>query len=156
MKSYMAKQAEIKNTAKWYLIDAQDLVLGRLAAYVASGLRGKLKPTYTPHVVTGDKYIIINADKVALTGNKLEDKTYRWHTGFPGGVKQRTAKQVLGGSNAERVIQGAVRTMLRSGPLRNQILKNLFVYAGSDHPHAAQQPQILDVAARNRKNKKGN
>jgi large subunit ribosomal protein L13 len=156
MKSYMAKEAEIKNAAKWYLIDAQDLVLGRLAAYVASGLRGKLKPTYTPHVVTGDKYIIINADKVALTGNKLEDKTYRWHTGFPGGVKQRTAKQVLGGSNAERVIQGAVRTMLRSGPLRNQILKNLFVYAGSDHPHAAQQPQILDVAARNRKNKKGN
>jgi len=155
MKSYMAKEADFKNTTKWYLIDAKDLVLGRLAAYVASGLRGKLKPTYTPHAVTGDRYVIINAADVALTGNKLNDKTYRWHTGFPGGVKERTAKQVLGGAHAERVIQGAVRTMLRSGPLRNQMLKNLYVYAGSEHPHAAQQSQLIDVAARNRKNKKG-
>lgn len=155
MKSYMAKEADFNNT-KWYLIDAKDLVLGRLAAYVASGLRGKLKPTYTPHVVTGDRYVIINAAQVALTGNKLSDKTYRWHTGFPGGVKERTAKQVLSGPHAERVIQGAVRTMLRSGPLRNQMLKNLYVYPGADHPHAAQQPQPIDVAARNRKNKKGN
>ncbi len=154
MKSYMAKDAEIKTQSKWYLIDATDLVLGRLATYVASGLRGKLKPTYTPNMLTGDKYVIVNAAKVALTGNKFTDKMYRWHTGFPGGVKERTAKQILTGPHAERVIQDAVRNMLRKGPLRNRMIENLYVYSGPDHPHSAQQPQSLDIASKNRKNKR--
>ncbi len=154
MKSFMAKDADNKTQAKWYLIDATDLVLGRLAAYVASGLRGKLKPTFTPNTVTGDKYVIINASKVALTGKKLTDKIYRWHTGFPGGVKQRSAKQILTGAYAERVVSDAIKNMIRKGPLRNQMLDGLFVYAGAEHPHSAQQPQALDIASKNRKNKR--
>ncbi|TAH32795.1 MAG: 50S ribosomal protein L13 [Alphaproteobacteria bacterium] len=154
MKSYTAKEADMKTQAKWYMIDATDLVLGRLAAYVASGLRGKLKATYTPNVLTGDKYVIINAEKVALTGNKMEGKVYRWHTGFPGGVKERTVKQILTGAHADRVIKDAVKNMIRKGPLRNQMLENLYVYAGTEHPHSAQQPQMVDVASKNRKNKR--
>ena len=136
------------------LIDAEGVVLGRLAAVVASRLRGKHKPTFTPHVDDGDNVIIINADKVKLTGRKYTDKKYYWHTGHPGGIKERTARQIIEGRFPERVVQKAVQRMLPEGPLARQQLRNLRVYAGSDHPHEAQSPEVLDVAAMNSKNKR--
>ena len=154
MKSYVAKEADIKNQSKWYVIDASGLVLGRLAAFTASRLRGKHRPIYTPHAVTGDKIIIINASKVELTGNKLAGKLYRWHTGFPGGVKERSANQILTGKHPERAIEGAVKNMLDKGPLRTKMLQNLYVYAGAEHPHQAQNPESLDFGSKNSKNVK--
>ncbi len=148
MKSYVPKEGDVKNQSKWYVIDATDVVLGRLASFVASRLRGKHKPIFTPHAVTGDKIIIINAGKIGLTGDKLEGKVYRWHTGFPGGVKERTAKQILTGKHAERVLKGAIRTMLGRGTLRNRILENLYVYADANHPHEAQKPEALEFGAK--------
>jgi large subunit ribosomal protein L13 len=152
MKTFSQKPAEV--VKKWVLIDAEGLVVGRLASIVANRLRGKHKPTFTPHVDDGDNVIIINADKVALTGKKFTDKVYYWHTGHPGGVKERTARQLLEGRFPERVLEKAVERMIPRGPLGRQQMKNLRVYAGSEHPHAAQQPVSLDVGALNSKNKK--
>ncbi|GHE48724.1 50S ribosomal protein L13 [Camelimonas fluminis] len=150
MKTYSAKPADVEK--KWVLIDAEGLVVGRLASIIAMRLRGKHKPTYTPHVDCGDNVIVINADKVVLTGRKYENKVYYHHTGHPGGIKERTAKFILEGRFPERVVEKAVERMLPRGPLFRQILGNLRVYGGAEHPHAAQQPEALDVAALNSKN----
>lgn len=150
MKTYSAKASEIEKG--WVLIDAQDLVLGRLASIVAYRLRGKHKPTFTPHMDCGDNIIIINADKVRLTGNKTEDKTYYWHTGYVGGIKERTAKEILTGRFPERVVEKAVQRMLPGGPLSRQQMRNLKIYKGVEHPHEAQKPVQLDIAAMNPKN----
>ena len=152
MKTFSQKPAEV--VKKWVLIDAENLVLGRLATLVAKRLRGKHKPTFTPHVDDGDNVIVINAEKIRLTGNKLNNKIYYWHTGYAGGVKQRTAKAILEGRFPERVIEKAVQRMLPEGPLARRQLKNLKVYAGAEHPHAAQQPETIDIAALNAKNKR--
>ena len=150
MTTFSAKPAEV--TKKWVLIDARGLVVGRLATLVAMRLRGKHLPTYTPHVDCGDNVIIVNAADVVLTGRKRENKTYYHHTGFPGGIKERTAKSILEGRFPERVIEKAVERMIPRGPLGRKQMGNLRVYAGSEHPHEAQQPEVLDVAAMNRKN----
>ena len=150
MKTYSAKAGEIDK--KWLLIDAEGVVLGRLASRIANLLRGKHKATYTPHMDCGDHVIVVNADKVRLTGNKRADKTYYWHTGYPGGIKSRTADQILGGEHPERVVVKAVERMVPRGPLGRQQMKNLRVYAGPEHPHEAQQPVTLDVAVMNPKN----
>jgi large subunit ribosomal protein L13 len=134
------------------LIDGTGLVVGRLASLVALRLRGKHKPTYTPHVDCGDNVIVVNAEKVVLTGRKVEQKVYRHHTGHIGGIKERTAKFILEGKFPQRVVEKAVERMLPRGPLGRRQLGNLRVYKGPDHPHAAQLPESLDVAAMNRKN----
>ena len=152
MKTYSAKPADIEK--KWILIDAEGLVVGRLAAIVATRLRGKHKPTYTPHMDCGDNVVVVNADKAILTGNKLDQKKYYWHTGYPGGIKERTARKVIEGRFPERVVEKAVERMLPRGPLGRQQLGNLRVYAGDEHPHAAQQPETLDIAALNPKNQR--
>jgi large subunit ribosomal protein L13 len=150
MSTVSTKTADIHK--KWILIDATGLVVGRLATIVAMRLRGKHKPSYTPHMDDGDNVIIINAEKAVLTGKKREKKVYRHHTGFIGGIKERTARQILEGKFPERILEKAVERMLPEGPLGNAQLGNLRVYAGPDHPHAAQQPEKLDVASMNRKN----
>jgi large subunit ribosomal protein L13 len=152
MKTFSAKPAEV--TKKWVLIDASGLVVGRLATLVAMRLRGKHLPTYTPHVDCGDNVIIINAAKVVLTGRKRDDKVYHNHTGFIGGIKERTAKSILEGRFPERVIEKAVERMIPRGPLGRVQLGNLRVYAGAEHPHEAQQPEVVDIGALNRKNKR--
>ena len=151
MKTYSAKPAEVEK--RWVLIDAKGLIVGRLASIVALRLRGKHKPTYTPHVDCGDNVIVINAEKVVLTGRKLDQKVYHHHTGHIGGIKTRTAKFLLEGRFPQRIVEKAVERMLPRGPLARRQLGNLRVYAGSDHPHAAQQPEALDVGAMNRKNR---
>jgi large subunit ribosomal protein L13 len=150
MKTYSAKPAEVEK--KWVMIDATDLVVGRLASIVALRLRGKHKPTYTPHVDDGDNVIIVNAEKIVLTGKKRENKVYHHHTGHIGGIKTRTARSILEGKFPERIVEKAVERMLPRGPLGRVQLGNLRVYAGPEHPHAAQNPQLLDIAAMNRKN----
>ncbi len=150
MKTFSAKPAEV--TKKWVLIDASGLVVGRLATLVAMRLRGKHLPTYTPHVDCGDNVIIVNAAKVVLTGRKRDDKVYYHHTGYIGGIKQRTAKSILEGRFPERVIEKAVERMIPRGPLGRVQLGNLRVYAGAEHPHEAQQPEVINVGAMNRKN----
>ncbi|MFL6799333.1 MAG: 50S ribosomal protein L13 [Xanthobacteraceae bacterium] len=150
MKTFSAKPAEIEK--KWVMIDATGLVVGRLATIVAMRLRGKHKATYTPHVDDGDNVIIVNAEKIVLTGKKRENKVYYHHTGFIGGVKERTARSILEGKFPQRVVEKAVERMLPRGPLGRVQLGNLRVYAGPDHPHVAQQPEKLDIAAMNRKN----
>jgi large subunit ribosomal protein L13 len=152
MKTFSLKPADVKK--KWLLIDAQDLILGRLAVVVANILRGKNKPSYTPHVDCGDNVVIINAEKVKLTGNKLKDKKFYWHTGYPGGIKERAIGAILDGKHPERVIEKAVERMIPRGPLGRQIMSNLKVYPGTAHPHTAQNPEALDVAALNPKNKR--
>ncbi|RDD61235.1 50S ribosomal protein L13 [Ferruginivarius sediminum] len=152
MKTYSAKPADIEK--KWLVVDAEDVVLGRLAAQVATILRGKNKPTFTPHMDCGDNVIVVNADKIRMTGNKRSDKVYYWHTGHPGGIKDRTAEQILSGRHPERVVYKAVERMLPKGPLGRQQLKNLRVYAGADHKHEAQQPEALDIGAMNPKNRR--
>jgi large subunit ribosomal protein L13 len=152
MSTYSAKPSEIDK--KWILIDAENLVVGRLASIIALRLRGKHKPTFTPHMDMGDNVIVINAEKVKLTGKKLDQRKFFWHTGYPGGIKDRTQRQLLGGRFPERVIENAVRRMLPGGPLGRQQLRNLRVYAGPEHPHTAQQPAKLDVASFNSKNVK--
>jgi large subunit ribosomal protein L13 len=152
MKTYSAKAAEIEK--KWVLVDADGVVLGRLASQIAKILRGKHKPSYTPHLDCGDNVIVVNAEKVHLTGNKVADKTYYWHTGYPGGIKQRTAGQILAGKHPERVVHKAVERMVPRGPLGRQQMKNLRVYVGAEHPHEGQQPEVLDIAAMNPKNKR--
>jgi len=150
MKTYSARPSEVDK--KWVMIDAEGLVVGRLAAIIAARLRGKHKPIFTPHIDTGDNIIVVNADKVVFTGNKRNDKTYYWHTGYPGGIKQRKAHQILDGRFPERVLEAAVRRMIPDGPLGRQQMKNLRIYSGPEHPHEAQAPEVLDVASRNVKN----
>ncbi|GAO38577.1 50S ribosomal protein L13 [Sphingomonas changbaiensis NBRC 104936] len=140
---------------KWHLIDADGLVVGRLASIVANILRGKHKPSFTPHIDCGDNVIIVNADKVRFTGNKLKDKVYYKHTGYPGGLKEVTAGKVLEGRFPERVLEKAVERMIPRGPLGRQQMRNLRIFAGPEHDHAAQNPEVLDVASMNRKNKVG-
>ena len=152
MKTYSAKPGDIER--KWFVIDAEGVVLGRLASIVAMLLRGKHKPMYTPHLDCGDHIVIINADKVQLTGNKLADKIYYRHTGYPGGIKSTTAGKILDGKHPERVVEKAVQRMIPKGPLGRQVLRKLKVYSGAEHPHEAQQPEFLDVAAMNDKNKR--
>jgi len=144
------KPAEVKKA--WVLIDADGLVLGRLASLVAKLLRGKHKPQFTPHIDCGDHVVIINARKVRVTGAKAEQKVFYWHTGYPGGIKQRTLRERLESRHPERVIEKAVERMISRGPLGRRLMRNLHVYAGPEHPHAGQQPTVLDVAALNRKN----
>lgn len=150
MKTFTAKPADIDK--QWILIDAEGVVLGRLASIVANRLRGKHKATFTPHMDMGDNVIVINADKVQLTGRKRTDKTYYWHTGHPGGIKSRTADKILEGAHPERVVEKAVKRMLPGGPLSRRQMSNLRIYAGAEHPHEAQQPQVLDVKSMNAKN----
>jgi large subunit ribosomal protein L13 len=150
MKTYSAKPAEIEK--KWHLIDAEGLVLGRMASIVANILRGKNKPMYTPHMDCGDYVVIINAEKIGLTGKKRTDKIYYRHTGYPGGIKSRTAGEILDGKFPERVIIKAIERMIPKGPLGRQQMSNLKVYAGGEHPHEAQQPKNIDIAAMNPKN----
>ncbi len=152
MKTYSAKPSEV--THKWWLIDAEDVVLGRLASAVANMLRGKHKPQFTPHIDCGDHIVVINAEKVTLTGNKRSNKIYYWHTGYPGGIKSRTVDKVLEGKHPERVITKAVERMIPRGPLGREQLRKLRVYAGTEHPHEAQTPEILDFGAANPKNRK--
>ncbi len=150
MKTFTATPADIDK--KWFLIDAEGVVLGRLASIIAMRLRGKHKASFTPHMDMGDNIIVINADKVQMTGKKHADKTYYWHTGHPGGIKSRTAGQILEGQFPERVLMKAVKRMLPGGPLSRQQMTNLRVYAGDQHPHEAQNPEVLDVASMNSKN----
>jgi large subunit ribosomal protein L13 len=152
MKTYSMKPAEVQK--KWFVIDAEGLVLGRMAVVIANTLRGKHKPGFTPHVDCGDNVVVINADKVALTGRKLTDKVYYRHTGHPGGIKSRTAGQILAGKKPEDVVMLAVQRMLPRNTLARKQLTNLKVYAGAEHPHAAQAPEPLDVGAMNAKNKR--
>jgi large subunit ribosomal protein L13 len=150
MKTFNLKPADVEKD--WLLIDADGLVLGRLASIIAMRLRGKHRTTFTPNVDCGDNIIVVNAEKVRLTGNKAKDKIFYWHTGHPGGIKGRSQGQILAGRHPERVIEKAVERMLPRGPLGRQQLGNLRVYAGPDHRHEAQQPIAFDVAALNRKN----
>jgi large subunit ribosomal protein L13 len=152
MKTYSAKPGDIQRD--WYVIDADGLVLGRLAAIVANRLRGKHKAMFTPHMDCGDHIVIVNAEKVVLTGNKRTQKTYYRHTGYPGGIKGITADKVLDGRFPDRVIEQAVKRMVPSGPLGRQVMRKLHIYGGSEHPHAGQEPKPLDIAALNSKNSK--
>jgi large subunit ribosomal protein L13 len=152
MKTYSMKPAEVQK--KWFVVDAEGLVLGRMAVVIANTLRGKHKPGFTPHVDCGDNVVVINAEKVALTGRKLTDKIYYRHTGHPGGIKARTAGQILKGNKPEDVIVLAVQRMLPRNTLARKQLTNLKVYAGTEHPHGAQQPAPLDIGAMNSKNKR--
>ena len=152
MKTYSAKPAEIDK--KWLLIDADGVVLGRLAALAATRLRGKHKPTYTPNMDCGDNIIIVNAEKVALTGKKRTEKVYYRHTGYPGGIKSTTPERIMAGPRPEQVVMKAIERMIPKGPLGRRQLKNLKVYCGPEHPHEAQVPQTLDVAGMNPKNKR--
>ena len=131
---------------KWILIDADGIVLGRLASKVSMILRGKHKPSFTPHADCGDHVIIINAEKVKFSGKKLVDKIYYWHTGHPGGIKSRTARQIIEGKFPDRVIRMAVKRMIPKGPLGSVQLSNMKVYAGSNHPHEAQAPELLNIS----------
>ena len=153
MKTYSAKPSEVKKN--WWVIDAEGVVLGRLATIAAKMLRGKHKPIFTPHIDTGDHIVVINADKVKLTGKKRADKRYYRHTGHPGGIKETNPEFILSGKYPERVIQKAVERMLpKESPLARDQFRKLHVYAGAEHPHTAQQPQVLDLAAANSKNKR--
>ncbi len=150
MKTFSAKPADIDK--KWLLIDAEGVVLGRLASIIAMRLRGKHKATFTPHMDMGDNVIVINAEKVQMTGNKRADKNYYWHTGHPGGIKSRTAGQILEGAHPERVLMKAVERMMPGGPLTRQQMTHLRIYAGVEHGHEAQKPEVLDVRSMNSKN----
>ena len=149
MKTFTVTPAEIDK--KWIIIDAEGVVLGRLATIVANRLRGKHKATFTPHMDMGDNVIVINAEKIQLTGNKRMKPNY-WHTGYPGGIKSRTTGQILEGDHPERVVMQAVKRMLQGNKLSRVQMTNLRVYAGTDHPHEAQQPEVLDVKSMNKKN----
>ena len=154
LKTYTAKPSEIEK--KWWLIDAEDLVVGRLSSIIAKILRGKHKTTFTPNIDCGDYVIVINADKVKLTGKKYAEKLYYWHTGYPGGIKDRTARQIMEGKYPERILEYAVSRMMSRGPLQRDLMTKLHIYKGNEHKHQAQNPQIIDVGAMNRKNKKTN
>ncbi|MGA1342647.1 MAG: 50S ribosomal protein L13 [Hyphomonas sp.] len=152
MKTY---NAPVGVETKWVVIDATDVVVGRLASYVAKRLRGKHRPDFTPHVDTGDHVVVINADKAVFTGNKLADKVYYRHTGYPGGIKSTTAGKILAGRFPERALELAVKRMMpRESALSRQQFGKLRIYAGAQHPHVAQQPEFVDFKAMNRKNSK--
>ena len=151
-KTYTAKPSEIDK--KWWLIDAEDLVVGRLSSIIAKILKGKHKTTYTPNLDCGDHVVVINADKIKFTGKKYAEKLYYWHTGFPGGIKNRTAREIMEGKNPERILEYAVSRMISRGPLQRDIMVNLHIFKGNQHKHQAQTPQLLDISAINRKNKK--
>lgn len=153
MKTYHAKPADVQQ--KWYLVDAEGLILGRMAAIIANVLRGKHKTMYTPHIDTGDNVIVVNAEKVKMTGRKLERKVYPWYSGYQSGLKLRSAKRLIAGPYAGRIIEAAVERMMpKDSPLARKQLKKLKVYSGSKHPHEAQNPEVLDIASRNPKNKR--
>jgi large subunit ribosomal protein L13 len=152
MKTFNLKPTEIEK--KWYVVDADGLVLGRLASILANILRGKNKPTYTPHMDCGDHIVVINAEKVKLTGNKRDADMFYWHTGYPGGIKGRSKGQILDGKYPERVVEKAVERMVPRGPLGRKQMTHLKVYKGATHPHEAQQPVVLDVGSMNSKNKR--
>jgi len=152
MKTYTAKLSDIEK--QWYIIDAKDIVLGRMASEVAKILRGKHKTTFTPHMDCGDNVIIINADKVHLTGKKLSDKIYYRHTGYPGGIKESTPERIFEGKNPEKVVKLAVKRMISRNKLGSKQMSHLYVYAGEEHPHTAQTPQVIDIASKNIKNNK--
>lgn len=150
MKTFSAKAQDIQK--QWVLIDADGLVVGRLASIIANRLRGKHKTIFTPHMDCGDNVIVINCEKAVLTGKKLQQKKYYWHTGFPGGIKERVAKDYLEGKHPDRVLEAAVRRMLPGASLKRKQLTNLRIYRGAEHPHAAQNPVVLDVKSMNAKN----
>ena len=152
MKTYSAKPADVEK--KWFLIDADGVVLGRLATIVAMRLRGKHKTMFTPHIDCGDNIVVVNAEKVKLTGRKRANEKFYWHTGHPGGIKEKTLGDILDGKNPERVIVKAVERMITRGPLGRDQMRKLHVYAGTTHPHEAQSPETLDLAAMNPKNKR--
>ncbi len=152
MGTFTLKESELE--AKWHLIDAKNMVVGRLAAAIVPILRGKHKPTYTPHMNCGDHIVVINADKIKFTGNKYRAQEYHHHTGHPGGIKSTTAKDILTGDNPERVLEKAVERMLPRGVLAREQFKRLRVYSGEEHPHSAQNPEILDLTKQNSKNKR--
>ena len=152
MKTYSATPSDVDR--KWYIVDAEDVVLGRMASIIAMMLRGKHKPMFTPNIDCGDYIVVINAEKVLLTGNKRANKTYYWHTGYPGGIKSRTADKILDGAHPERVVSKAVERMLPKTILGRQQINKLKIYAGTEHPHEAQNPEVLDVASMNPKNKR--
>lgn len=150
LKTYVAKPSEIER--KWWLIDAENLVVGRVSTIIANILRGKNKPMFTPNLDCGDHVVVINADKIKFTGKKYENKKFYWHTGYPGGIKERTVRQILEGKFPERVLQKSVARMISSGPLQRDVMAKLHIYSGSEHKHQGQNPEKLDIAAMNRKN----
>jgi large subunit ribosomal protein L13 len=150
LKTYMAKPKEIQRN--WWLIDAENLVVGRLAVAIADLLRGKHKATFTPHLDCGDYVVVINADKVKFTGRKFNNKRYYWHTGYPGGIKERSPRDILEGRFPERVLEKAVFNMISRGPLQRDMLRKLHIYSGTEHKHNGQNPQIFDFASKNPKN----
>ena len=152
LKTYAAKPSEIER--KWWLIDAERLVVGRVATIIANLLRGKHKATFTPNLDCGDHVVVINAEKVKFTGKKYSDKLYQWHTGHPGGIKEKTAREVIEGKFPERILEDAVSRMISRGPLQRDIMLKLHVYQGSNHKHQGQAPKVLDIASMNKKNKK--
>ncbi|MEI8295296.1 MAG: 50S ribosomal protein L13 [Alphaproteobacteria bacterium] len=152
MQTFSLKPADVRK--KWYIVDAKGLVLGRLAVIIANRLRGKHLPHYTPHVDCGDNIVVINAEKICLTGNKLDDKLFYWHTGYAGGIKSRAVGKILDGKHPERVVEKAVERMVPRGPLGRTIMGNLKVYAGDKHPHEAQKLEVLDIGSLNPKNKR--
>lgn len=152
MKTYSAKPAEIER--KWFVVDAKNVVLGRLAAEIAKVLRGKHKPIYTPHIDTGDYVIVVNAAHIHLTGNKRKNKHFYWHTGYPGGIKSRTMEQILSGPRPELVILKAVERMITRSTLGRDQMRKLRAYPEANHPHTAQNPEPLDLSARNPKNRR--
>lgn len=153
-KTYIAKPSEIEK--KWWIIDAENLVVGRLSSIIANILRGKHKTTFTPNLDCGDHVVVINAEKLKFTGKKFAEKLYYWHTGYPGGIKDRTARQIFEGKHPERILEYAVSRMISRGPLQRDIMTKLHIFKGPNHKHQAQNPQTLDVIAMNSKNKKTN
>lgn len=151
-KTYVARPKEIER--KWWLIDAEDLVVGRVSTIIANILRGKNKPIFTPNFDCGDFVVVINAEKIKFTGRKMADKLYYWHTGHPGGIKSQTPEKILEGNFPERILENAVSKMISRGPLQRDIMTKLRIYKGSTHPHEAQNPQKIDIASMNKKNKK--
>ncbi len=154
LKTYAAKPKEIER--KWWIVDAEDLVVGRTSSIIAKILRGKHKATFTPNMDCGDHVVVINAEKMKLTGKKYAEKLYYWHTGYPGGIKNRTAREIIEGKYPERILEYAVSRMISRGPLQRDIMTKLHIYKGSEHKHQGQNPQVLDIASMNRKNKKTN
>ena len=154
MKTYSVRPSDI--VKKWYLVDATDLVLGRLAVVLANYVRGKHKVYFTPNIDCGDHVVVVNAEKIKLTGNKLNNHMHYWHTGYPGGIKSRSYAQILEGKNPQEAIQLAVKRMVPKGPLGKEQLRKLYVYSGDKHPHDAQKPDPIDLKTMNRKNKRDN
>lgn len=152
IKTYSPKLSEISND--WYVIDAKDLVLGRLAVVIANRLRGKHKPSFARHMDCGDNIIVINVDKIATTGKKIHKNKFYWHTGYPGGLKEKSWNDILSGKYPDRLLFNAVRSMISKGPLRNAQMRRLYLYQGEEHKHHAQTPKVLDVATMNVKNVK--